>query len=426
MNKTKSSLLFEKAKKLMPGGVNSPVRAFKPYPFFTSRAKGSYIYDIDGNKYIDYCLAYGPLLLGHAHPKIINNVRNQLDNGTIFGTPTQLEVELAEKIINLIPCAEMIRLVNTGTEATMHAIRAARGYTQKDKIVKFEGCYHGAHDSVLVKAGSGATTFGAPTSLGIPENTIKNTIVLPFNNTDVFEKVIKQNKDNIAAVIIEPVIGNAGVILPKERYLKDIRKITEEEGIILIFDEVITGFRLALGGAQEYYRIIPDIVTLGKIMGGGFPIAAYGGKKEIFKLISPLGKIYQASTFSGNPVSVIAGLTVLNILFENRNSIYRSLEVLQKKIRKGLHDIIEDLKISGQINSIASMFQIFFTDKPVLDYMSAKSSDKSKFMKYQLELMKKGVFIPPSPFETCFISTAHSEEDINETIEIMESVIKYL
>ena len=426
MNKTKSSLLFEKAKKLMPGGVNSPVRAFKPYPFFTSRAKGSYIYDIDGNKYIDYCLAYGPLLLGHAHPKIINNVRNQLDNGTIFGTPTQVEVELAEKIINLIPCAEMIRLVNTGTEATMHAIRAARGYTQKDKIVKFEGCYHGAHDTVLVKAGSGATTFGAPTSLGIPENTIKNTIVLPFNNTDVFEKVIKQNKDDIAAVIIEPVIGNAGVILPKERYLKDIRKITEEEGIILIFDEVITGFRLALGGAQEYYRIIPDIVTLGKIMGGGFPIAAYGGKKEIFELISPLGKIYQASTFAGNPVSVIAGLTVLNILFENRNRIYRSLEELQKKIRKGLHDIIEDLKISGQINSIASMFQIFFTDQPVLDYISAKSSDKSKFMKYQLELLKKGVFIPPSPFETCFISTAHSEEDINKTIEIMESAIKSL
>jgi len=426
MNKTKSSLLFEKAKKLMPGGVNSPVRAFKPYPFFTSHAKGSYIYDIDGNKYIDYCLAYGPLLLGHAHPKIINNVRNQLDNGTIFGTPTQVEVELAEKIINLIPCAEMIRLVNTGTEATMHAIRAARGYTQKDKIVKFEGCYHGAHDTVLVKAGSGATTFGAPTSLGIPENTIKNTIVLPFNNTDVFEKVIKQNKDDIAAVIIEPVIGNAGVILPKERYLKDIRKITEEEGIILIFDEVITGFRLALGGAQEYYRIIPDIVTLGKIMGGGFPIAAYGGKKEIFELISPLGKIYQASTFAGNPVSVIAGLTVLNILFENRNRIYRSLEELQKKIRKGLHDIIEDLKISGQINSIASMFQIFFTDQPVLDYISAKSSDKSKFMKYQLELLKKGVFIPPSPFETCFISTAHSEEDINKTIEIMESAIKSL
>ncbi len=426
MNKTKSSLLFEKAKKLMPGGVNSPVRAFKPYPFFTSHAKGPYIYDIDGNKYIDYCLAYGPLLLGHAHPKIINNIRNQLDKGTIFGTPTKVEVELAEKIIDLIPCAEMIRLVNTGTEATMHAIRAARGYTQKDKIVKFEGCYHGAHDSVLVKAGSGATMLGVPTSLGIPESTIKNTIVLPFNNTDVFEKVIKQNKDDIAAVIIEPVIGNAGVILPKERYLKDIRKITEEEGIILIFDEVITGFRLALGGAQEYYRIIPDIVTLGKILGGGFPIAAYGGKKEIFKLISPLGKIYQASTFSGNPVSVIAGLTVLNILFKDRNRIYRSLEELQKKIRKGLHDIIEDLKISGQINSIASMFQIFFTDQPVLDYMSAKRSDKSKFMKFQQELMKKGVFIPPSPFETCFISTAHSEEDINSTIEIMEIAIKSL
>jgi len=426
MSEPNSKVLFEKARKLMPGGVNSPVRAFEPYPFFTSHARGSKLYDVDEKVYIDYCLAYGCLILGHAHPRIIEAVREQLEKGTMYGTPTEAEVKLAELVINVVPCMKMIRLVNTGTEATMHAIRASRGYTGRDKIVKFEGCYHGAHDYVLVKAGSGATTFGAPTSLGVPEDTTKNTIVLPFNDSESFEKAIEQNRNDVAAVIIEPVIGNAGVILPKEGYLQEIRKITEEEGIILIFDEVITGFRLALGGAQEYCGVVPDMATLGKIMGGGFPIAAYGGKKEIMELVSPLGKIYQASTFSGNPISVTAGLTALSIFIENKNTLYKYLEQTGDEIRRGLLEIAEDAGVPAQINGVASMFQIFFTDHTVLDYETAKSSDKAKFMQYQRELMKRGVFIPPSQFETCFISTVHTDKDVTKTLEAMDSAIRAL
>jgi glutamate-1-semialdehyde 2,1-aminomutase len=411
MKKSNSEISYSKAKKLMPGGVNSPVRAFEPYPFFTSSAEGSRLHDIDGNAYIDYCLAYGPLILGHSNPRIIEAVKTQMDKGTLYGTPTDIEVELAELITKLVPSIEMLRLVNTGTEATMHAIRLARGYTGRNKIIKFEGCYHGAHDYVLVKAGSGATTFGAPDSHGIPEDTTKNTIVIPFNDIKSFMDVIKQNQDEIAAVIIEPIIGNAGVILPIEGYLNSIRKITEEEGIVLIFDEIITGFRLGLGGAQEYYGITPDITTLGKIIGGGFPIAVYGGKKELFELVSPLGKVYQASTFAGNPISTTAGLATLKTLSEGKN---------------GLHEIIRDKRISAQVNGLTSMFQIFFTDEDVIDYKTAKSSDIVKFMSYQKHLMNNGVFIPPSQFETCFISTAHTDEDITKTLEAMNQAISAL
>jgi glutamate-1-semialdehyde 2,1-aminomutase len=423
MNKSNSKNLFEKAKELMPGGVNSPVRAFKPHPFFTSHAYGSKLYDVDDNFYIDYCLAYGPLILGHAHPRILESVKNQLDRGVIYGTPTEQEVKMADLITNIFPSMEMTRLVNSGTEATMHAIRAARGFTGRDKIIKFEGCYHGAHDYVLVKAGSGASTFGSPTSLGIPNDTIKNTVVLPFNDIESFIEAIRENRNTIAAVILEPVIGNAGLILPKEGYLQEIRSITENENIILIFDEVITGFRMGLGGAQEYFNIIPDMTTLGKIMGGGFPIAAYGGKKEIMSMISPLGKIYQASTLSGNPVSVVAGLTALNILSEGKNTIYDQLEEKCNKIKKGLSRIVEDFNISAQINSIASMFQIFFTDKPVVDYDTANLSDRVKFMDYQNELMNQNVFVPPSQYETCFVSSAHTNEDIQLTLEAMDKAL---
>jgi glutamate-1-semialdehyde 2,1-aminomutase len=426
MKKSNSEISYSKAKKLMPGGVNSPVRAFEPYPFFTSSAEGSKLFDIDGNTYIDYCLAYGPLILGHSNPRIIEAVKTQIDKGTLYGTPTDIEVELAELITKLVPSIEMLRLVNTGTEATMHAIRLARGYTGRNKIIKFEGCYHGAHDYVLVKAGSGATTFGAPDSHGIPEETTKNTIAIPFNDINSFMDVIKQNQDEIATVIIEPIIGNAGVILPIEEYLNSIRKITEEEGIVLIFDEIITGFRLGLGGAQEYYGITPDITTLGKIIGGGFPIAAYGGKNEIFELVSPLGKVYQASTFAGNPISTTAGLATLKTLSENKNGIYKKLENNGNEIRNGLHDIIRDKGISAQVNGLTSMFQIFFTDEDVIDYKTAKSSDIVKFMSYQKHLMDNGIFIPPSQFETCFISTAHTDEDITKTLEAMNQAISAL
>lgn len=421
---SKSEKLFERAKKTIPGGVNSPVRAFSPFPFFTARANGSKIEDVDGNKYIDYCMAYGPLILGHGNPKIQEKVKAQLSNGTMFGTPTELEVEFAEIIAKSVPCIDMMRVISSGTEATMHAIRVARGYTGRSKIIKFEGCYHGAHDYVLVKAGSGASTFGTPDSLGIPNDTVKNTILLPYNDEEAFVKTIEKEGNEIATVIIEPIIGNAGVILPNEGYLQMIRKITEEKGIILIFDEVITGFRLGTGGAQEHYNVTPDLVTLGKIIGGGFPIGAFGGKKEIMSLISPVGKVYQAGTLSGNPISVTAGLTAVKILIEEKQKIYGRLNELGSKMRNGLNNHIEDNKLSAQINGLSSMFQIFFTDKPVKSYSDAKSSDLNKFLKYHRKLLHNGIFLPPSQFETCFISAAHTDEDIEKTLEIMGTTLK--
>ena len=422
---SRSSELFEKAKKLIPGGVNSPVRAFPPYPFFTKKAKGSHIWDVDGNEYIDYCMGYGPLILGHAHPSVIEAVKGQLEDGTLYGTPTEQEVELAEIVCKAVPCAEMLRLVNTGTEATMSAIRVARGYTGKKKIVKFEGCYHGAHDYVLVKAGSGATTFGMPNSLGIPEETTKNTLVVPYNDLESFERVITRERDEIAAVIIEPVVGNAGVILPKKGYLEAIRKLTKENGIVLIFDEVITGFRLAFGGAQEYYGVIPDMVTLGKIMGGGFPLAAFGGKKEIMEMVAPIGKVYQAGTFSGNPISVIAGLATLKTILNNGCSFYQELELKRRMICDAVRDLAEDAHFPVQVNDIASMFQLFFADSEVYDYESAKKTDKAKFMVYQGKLLEKGVFVPPSQFETCFVSSVHLKGDVKKTVEAIEESLKY-
>lgn len=421
-----SASLFERAKNLMPGGVNSPVRAFAPYPFFTSYARGSKTVDVDGNEYIDYCLAYGPLILGHSHPEVVAVVREQLYRGTMYGTPTEKELELAELICENVPCAEMIRLVNTGTEATMSAIRVARGYTRRKKIVKFEGCYHGAHDCVLVKAGSGATTFGMPDSLGIPEETTRNTIILPFNDVESLEQTMKQEKDEIAAVIIEPVVGNAGVILPKNGYLKRIRELTEENGIVLIFDEIITGFRLAFGGAQEYYGVIPDMVTLGKIMGGGFPIAAFGGRKEIMEMVAPVGKVYQAGTFSGNPISVTAGLATLRYIRSRGSIFYANLESKTEKIIKALQDLNEDGNHQFQINHISSMFQIFFTSHSVYDYRSAKMADLALFKAYYMKLLEKGIFIPPSQFETCFVSESHTKQDIDETIETITLALDLL
>jgi glutamate-1-semialdehyde 2,1-aminomutase len=420
-----SSELFEKAKRLIPGGVNSPVRAFSPYPFFTKCARGSRLWDVDGNEYVDYCMGYGPLILGHAHPRVMEAVKEQLEKGTLYGTPTEQEVELAELICEAVPCAEMLRLVNTGTEATMSAIRVARGYTGRKKIVKFEGCYHGAHDNVLVKAGSGATTFGMPNSLGVPEETTQNTLVVPYNDVESFEQTIKRERDEIAAVIIEPVIGNAGLILPKNGYLKWIRELTKENEIVLIFDEVITGFRMAFGGAEEYYSVIPDMVTLGKIMGGGFPLAAFGGKKEIMEMVAPMGKVYQAGTFSGNPISVVAGLATLKTIREKGDLFYSELEFKGKMICDAVRDIAEDAHFSVKVNGVASMFQLFFTNGDVYDYESAKKADKARFMAYHKKLLEKGIFIPPSHFETCFISSAHSKEDVETTIEAIEEALEY-
>jgi len=423
LNANKSKQLFERAKKVLPGGVNSPVRAFEPYPFFVESAQGSKMYDADGKTYVDYCMAYGALLLGHAYPDIQEAVKNQLAKGTLYGAPTEREVEFAELISKVSPCMEMLRLVNSGTEATMHAIRAARGYTSRKKIIKFEGCFHGSHNNVLVKAGSGAATFGAPNSLGIPEETTRNTIVLPYNDVEALESVFKNQASDIAAVIIEPVLANVGLILPKKDYLSYLRKITSDYGSVLIFDEIITGFRLALGGAQEYFGVKPDMATLGKVLGGGFPLAAFGGKKEIMQNISPLGKVYQAGTFSGNPVSATAGYTILKVLSEKKSEIYPKLEKNSQQLQKALTDLSAARKVPAQVYNIASLYQIFFTEKPVTDYACAKLSNTEMFTTYFRELLRQGVFIPPSQFETCFLSTAHSEEDLKQTSGAFDSAL---
>ncbi len=420
----KSKQLFERAQKVLPGGVNSPVRAFEPYPFFVERSQGSKMYDADAKSYVDYCMAYGALLLGHAYPEIIEAVENQLTKGTLYGAPTELEVKFAELIQKTSPCMEMMRLVNSGTEATMHAIRTARGYTGRKKIIKFEGCFHGSHDSVLVKAGSGATTFAAPNSLGVPNETTQNTIVIPYNDIEALETVFNRQGYLIAAVIVEPVLANVGLILPQKDYLTYLRKVTNEYGTVLIFDEIITGFRLALGGAQEYFNVKPDMATLGKVLGGGFPLAAFGGKKEIMENVSPVGKVYQAGTFSGNPVSVTAGYTLLTILNKKKNQIYADLEKNCSELKKALTDLSATYKLPTQVYNIASLYQIFFTDQQVTDYACAKHSDAAMFTAYFQELLRQGVFIPPSQYETCFVSEAHTQEDLKFTINAFDKALE--
>jgi glutamate-1-semialdehyde 2,1-aminomutase len=417
-------LLYERAKKTLPGGVNSPVRAFEPYPFFVECAQGSKLYDADGKKYLDYCMAYGALLLGHAQPEILEAIKAQLPRGTLYGAPTELEVQFAEAISQASPCMEMMRLVSTGTEATMHAIRAARGYTNRKKIIKFDGCFHGSHDNVLVKAGSGAATFGAPNSLGVPQETIQNTLVLPYNNLEAIENTFRTESPNIAAVIVEPVMANVGLILPKPGYLESLRKITQTYGTVLIFDEIITGFRLALGGAQEYFGVKPDMATLGKVLGGGFPLAAFGGKTEIMQTISPAGKVYQAGTFSGNPISATAGMATLSYLSKNKNQLYPKLEKNTIELKKTLTDQTTNYKLPVQIHSIASLYQIFFTPQIITDYDSAKQSNPAMFSAYFHELLKQGVFIPPSQYETCFISEAHTETDLKFTTNALDCALK--
>lgn len=415
----KSEELFKEAQNYLPGGVDSPVRAYKPYPFFAKEAHGSKIIDVDGNSYIDYCLAYGPLVLGHANQKIMDKVIEQLKIGSAYGVPTENEIKLAKLVIKKVPCAEMVRFVNSGTEATMSAIRLARAATGKKKIIKFEGSYHGAHDYVLVKSGSGAV--GLPDSPGVPEDTTKNTVLVPFNDEEAVTNLIKREGNDIAAIIVEPIMGNIGFIPPKNEYLKFLRKITSQNNIILIFDEVITGFRIAEGGAQEYFGITPDLVTFGKILGGGFPIGALAGKKEFMEMIAPAGTVYQAGTFNGNPVSITAGLAMLNQL---NNNFYTESERKGKMMRTGIQDILSDNNLDFKVAGLSSMFQLYFTDKEVYDYNSAKSADTEKFNQYFQTLLKNGVFIPPSQFECCFISAAHDKEDIQKTLEAIEKGIK--
>jgi glutamate-1-semialdehyde 2,1-aminomutase len=408
--------LFERARKLIPGGVNSPVRAFEPYPFFVERARGSRLYDVDGREYVDYCMGYGPLILGHAPSVVVDAVKEQLGDGTLYGAPSEQEVELAELVCKVVPCAEMVRLVSTGGEATMSAIRLARGFTGRRKVLKFEGCYHGAHDNVLVKAGSGAETFGVPDSLGVPEETARNTVVVPYNDVEAFEAMVKRERSELAAVIVEPVMGNMGVVLPKDGFLETLREVTERFGVVLVFDEVITGFRLALGGAQEFYCVEPDLTSLGKVIGGGFPLAAFAGHGDIMRLVAPSGRVYQAGTFSGNPISVAAGLATLRFLRERRG-FYSDLARKCSRLVKGLEGVAAEAGLGVRVNGVGSMFQLFFTGEPVFDYASAKKSDVKRFMALHRKLMGLGVFVPPSQFEACFLSSAHTDADLRLTVD---------
>lgn len=421
-----SNELYKKSLKLFPGGVNSPVRFFSPYPFFTKAAKGSKLVSVEGRKYIDYCMSYGALLFGHAYPPIIDVVKESVKHGTIFGTPSEKETELAELIISSIPSMEMIRFVNTGSEATMHSIRLARGFTRRSKIVKFEGCYHGSHDSVLVKAGSGASTFGVPNSLGVPDVIAENTIVLPYNDLERFENTVKEHHDKIAAVIVEPVMGNAGLVLPKEGFLQQLRKKTREYGIILIFDEVVTGFRLGLGGAQEYFGVNADIVTYGKVIGGGLPFAFFGGDREIMGMLAPKGHVYQAGTYSGNPLCVAVALYVLSELKRNQTKIYQKISDNCRYLSRTINDVIRDRKVMAKIYFIASMFQLFFTKSDIVDYTSVLTSNMVLFRRYFTDVLSAGIFVPPSQFETCFLSYSHTKDDIDRTIDAIDLTMSKL
>ncbi len=410
--------LYERAKKLMPAGVNSPVRAFRSVgmePPFIDRGKGSKLYDVDGNEYIDYVCSWGPMILGHRDPAVIEALSEALEKGTSFGAPTALEVQMAELILEALPSIEMVRMVNSGTEAAMSAIRLARGYTGRDKVIKFEGCYHGHSDGLLVKAGSGAATYGIPDSLGVPSDYAKSTLTVPFNDLEALKSVINAEPEGIACIIIEPIAGNMGVIPPEEGFLGAIREITREHGILLIFDEVITGFRVGYGGAQTLYGVLPDLTCLGKIIGGGLPVGAYGGSREIIEKIAPLGGVYQAGTLSGNPLAMTAGITTLKRLKEPG-----TYEQLEEKTAHLVEEIAKSARKAGvpiTANRVGSMFCAFFRDGKATSYEDARRSDTQRFTRYFSRMLEEGIYIAPSQFEAGFVSLAHTDEDIERTIE---------
>ncbi len=417
--KEKSKSLFAKAKKLIPGGVNSPVRAFKAVggdPLFIKSAKGAYLYDEDGNKYVELINSWGPMILGHANEEIEHAVIETIKKSPSFGAPTDAEVNVAELIIDMVPSIEQVRMVNSGTEATMSAIRLARGFTGRDKIIKFEGCYHGHGDSFLIAAGSGVATMGTPDSPGVTKGTAADTLTAPYNNLDAVEELVQKNKDQIAAIIIEPVAGNMGCVLPKKGYLEGLRKICDNHGIIYIFDEVMTGFRLAKGGAQEVFNVMPDLTTLGKIIGGGMPVGAYGGKKEIMKYVSPEGPVYQAGTLSGNPIAMSAGFVMLNHL-NTHGEIYSNLDDIATRIINGFNVNLSKVGKNYTMNSIGSMLSLFFTENEVSDFESAKTSDTDLFGRYFNAMLENGVYIAPSQFESLFLSTSIDERIADLIIE---------
>ena len=415
---SKSEEFFKKAKNILPGGVNSPVRAFgavKKTPFFVEKAQGAYIYDADGNEYIDYVCSWGPLILGHAHPKVVEAVKKVCENGLTFGAPTEKELILAELIKKCVPSMEMIRLVSSGTEAVMSAVRVARGFTNRDKIIKFIGCYHGHSDGLLMKAGSGVLTEAVPDSAGIPKDYAKCTLLANYNDENSIREIMEQYGEDVACIVVEPVSANMGVVPPKKNFLKFLREITKQYGSLLIFDEVITGFRLGLGGAQEYYGITPDLTTFGKIVGGGMPLAVYGGRKDVMSCVAPVGAVYQAGTLSGNPVATVAGIETLKILIENKE-IYSKID----KRTKILEDAYKAIGLNT--NRVGSLMSVFFADRPICNYDDVMTCNLDEFIKYFDYMLKNKIYVAPSQFEAMFVSLAHSDEIIERTVDV---VLKY-
>jgi glutamate-1-semialdehyde 2,1-aminomutase len=426
----KSAKLFAEALKYIPGGVNSPVRAFRAVggqPFFVNKAKGPYVWDVDGNKLIDYVCTWGPAILGHTHPKIISAVTAAAKKGTSFGIPNPYEVQMAKLICKLFPSVQKVRMTNSGTEACMSAVRLARGFTRRDKIIKFDGCYHGHADSLLVKAGSGALTFGHPDSAGIPADFAKYTVVLPYNDFDAVKAALAANKNEVAAIIVEPVPGNAGLYLPKDGYLEFLREQTQANGALLIFDEVMTGFRLAPGGAQERFGITPDLTCMGKIIGGGLPVGAFGGRADIMDYLAPLGPVYQAGTLSGNPIAMAAGIAALEELNKNpKRGVYAKLEASGAQLEEGMREAARAAGIPVQFNRCGSMFCAYFTEAPVWNLADAMKSDRARFTKYFHGMLDEGVYLAPSQFEAGFISAAHAPADIEATVRAARKVLKRL
>jgi glutamate-1-semialdehyde 2,1-aminomutase len=428
MKTDQSRILFERAKELIPGGVNSPVRAFRAVggnPLFIKSAQGPYLFDEDGNKYIELINSWGPMILGHAHEKITQAVEKAAKDSLSFGAPGRKEVEMAEMIISMVPSIEKVRMVNSGTEATMSAVRLARGFTGRSKIIKFEGCYHGHGDSFLIAAGSGAITTGVPDSAGVTAGVAADTLTAPYNNIEAVHKLTDANKNNIAAIIIEPVAGNMGCVSPKSGFLEALRKLCDEEKIVLIFDEVMSGFRLAKGGAQEVFNVKPDLTTLGKIIGGGMPVGAYGGRKEIMDFVSPAGPVYQAGTLSGNPVAMSAGLAMLHYLNDHQE-VYAQLENISAKIVKGMEEANRKAGFNFTINRVGSMFTLFFTDQPVTDFESAKKSDLKKFASYFQSMLAAGIYLAPSQFESLFISATVDDKNADQIIAAHTSAVNAL
>ncbi len=424
---SRSRKLFDEAKKHIPGGVNSPVRAFRSVggdPLFIKKAKGSKIIDADGKTYIDYVLSWGPMILGHTHPRVTAALKKAVTSGTSFGAPTELEITLAKLVKKAVPSIEMVRMVSSGTEATMSAIRAARGFTSRDRILKFDGCYHGHGDSLLVKAGSGVATLGLPDSPGVPADLAKHTLTVAYNDLAAVRETAAQEGERIACVIVEPVAGNMGCVPPAPGFLEGLREVCDQYGIVLIFDEVMTGFRVAYGGAQALYQIKPDLTCLGKVIGGGLPVGAFGGKREIMEKIAPIGPIYQAGTLSGNPLAMTAGIETLKLL--SRPGVYKTLEQLSSGLEKGLREVAREAGVPATINRVGSMFTTFFTDRKVTDFASAKTSDTTRFGNFFRSMLANGVNLAPSQFEAAFLSLAHTKADIAKTVEAARKSLKKL